>query len=51
MTIYLEPIPMTVGVGLCPSLDFSSNYALKKNYTDDNYYVTVTNDFSDIYIS
>jgi hypothetical protein len=51
MTIYLEPIPMTVGVGLCPSYDFSGNYALKKNYTDDNYYVTVTNDFSDIYIS
>jgi hypothetical protein len=41
---------MTMGTGLCPSYDFSGNNALKKNFTDDNYYVTVTNDFSDILI-
>jgi len=43
---------MTQGIGLCPSYDFSgAAQSLKKNFSDDTFYMILTNDYSDIFIS
>jgi hypothetical protein len=46
----IEPPPLTPGVSLCPSFDLNSS-SLHKNFTDDTYYLELTNNLTDRVLS